>query len=56
MFNMRTIVYDTSLTVDSRTYPKVSQVDQQINPKDSKEKSKDTLPPEIVLFHGGCVA
>ena len=56
MFKIRTIVYDPSLIVDSPSYPKVSQVEQQINVKDSKEKSKDTPPPEIVLFHGGCVA
>ena len=56
MFKIRTIIYDPSLIVESPSYPKVSQVEQQINVKDSTENSIDTTSTEVVLFHGGCVA
>ena len=55
MFKIRTIVYDPSLIVDSPSYPKVFQVEQQINVKDSTENNIDTTPTEVVLFHGVCV-
>ena len=54
MFNIRTLVYDTKLIVDSPSPPEDSPVARDIKGKECREKTLDSSPPEVVLFHGGC--